>query len=157
MSEFDKNFDNFNFLRSSLIQFPTEVCKYWILGSIFVERLPIFWLQNNSNGTQVAQKRRCWNFSTSFESFWSVFEAKRCNVLSSKKVMYSSFFFVFSLLSWLCWNWEQNSSKIVQKMHQKRQQLQIFRQFSVNLSHFSFKNWTYLALEAQRNNKFPML
>ena len=34
-----------------------------------------FWLQNDSKSTQVGQKRRCWNFSTPLESFWSNFEA----------------------------------------------------------------------------------
>ena len=48
--------------------------------AIFVERLSTFWPDNDSKNTQVAQKRRCWNFSTQLESFWNVFEAKRGNV-----------------------------------------------------------------------------
>ena len=47
---------------------------------------------------------------------------------------------VFLLLSCLCWNLERNLSGNVQKLHQKRQNLQFFLQFRVNLRHFSFTN-----------------
>ena len=142
-------------LQSILSHFPTEVCKYspngyWILSSVFVERLSTLWLQNDSNRTQVAQKRNCWNFSTPSESFRSVFEAKRCNVLFK----HCNAKLVILLLSWLCGNLEQNLSENVQEMRQKRPKFESFWHFRVILRFFAFTNWNYLVPKTHQNNMF---
>ena len=67
MSEIDKHFDSFDFLRSILSHFPTESANiplkaYWVMSSVFVERSPTFLFQNDSKSTKIAQKRRCRNF-----------------------------------------------------------------------------------------------
>ena len=80
---------------------------YWIMSSVFVERLSTFWHQNDSKSTQVAQKRRCWNVSIPLESLWSVFEAKPCNLLFKKCNAKLAF-----VLSCLCWNLERVSRKM---------------------------------------------
>ena len=119
------------------------------MSSVFIERLPTFWLQNESKRAKVTQIRRCWKFSNPLESFWSVFEAKRCNVLFEKG--YAKLPLLLS--SWLYWNLERNLSGKY-KICIKNDKNFYFLTVQGQLEAYSFKSWTYLVTNAHRYNNF---
>ena len=104
ISEINKNFDIFVFLRSILSHVPTEVCKY------VHKKTYSFWVQSLLNVFQCSDSKtiqsthklhnnvKMLKFLTPLESFWSIFAANRCNVFG-KRGLYSSFFHV-----WTFWN-----------------------------------------------------
>ena len=94
MSEISKNFQIFEFFRSSFCHFPTEVCKYSFkslpdCGFSLCWTLLTFCHQNDSKNTQVAKVRRI------FWRIWShseVFLKPNAATFSSKKVIFHKLF-----------------------------------------------------------------
>ena len=60
---------------------------YWMMSSVYVERLPTFWLQNYSKSTQIPKKRSRWKFSTELWSHSEVFLKPNPGAFTLQKVM----------------------------------------------------------------------
>ena len=127
MSGIDKNFDIFGFLQTILSHFPTEVCKQFfksLFDYVMGSHLLNVYKHSDSKRIQKVHisciKARMLKF---FDSFRSVFEAKRCNLVP-KNVLRQNAFICF----WLF-------------------------EFQGQFEAFCFTNWTYLLTKAHQNNK----
>ena len=155
MSEIERNFDNFDILRSILSHPPTEVFKYSI-ESLLEFEIRLCWTFVNIPTTKPFKKyKNCTKtmmlkFFNSFvvipKCFWSKTLQRSLQKCNAKLVLL--------LLSWLCWNLEQNLAKKYRNCIRNDKKLQIFWQFRDNLRHFSFTTWTSLVMKAHRYIKF---
>ena len=155
MSEIERKFDNFDIFRSILSHSPTEVCKYSIESLLDFE-IRLCWTFANIPTTKPFKNYKSCTKTMILKIFNSFVVISKCfwSKTLQRSLQKCNAKLVLSLLSCLCWNLGHNLAEKVQKLHQKRQNLQLLWQFRDNLRHFFFTTWTSLVMKAHRYIKF---